>query len=310
MLIVSSGIASVPVRAQAGERYFPETGHTLSGEYLTFYTSIPNPEEVYGFPITEPFYQESFGLQVQFFQKARFEFHPDNPAGQRIVLTNLGEYTHDKGSPVQLTTYAGGCKIFSSEVDHRYPVCYSFLDFYQANGGPDQFGLPISGMEMQSGYIMQYFENARLEWHPELPAGENITIGNLGEIYFNLLHLDPSRLFPEDGPGNNLVREPVTVVPRAFVSSAVVGNGEEQTVYVTVQDQNNVPIPNAGVTGSVILPNSIAVPLELPVTNADGISQYSFRVQSGDQTGMATVIIEVATEEGSQTFRTSFRIWY
>ncbi|MBN2500009.1 MAG: hypothetical protein JXB38_04520 [Anaerolineales bacterium] len=314
LLIVSSVDLSTTAYAQTGEPdYFPETGHTLTGEYFTFYYSIPNPKEVYGFPITEPFYQESFGLQVQFFEKARFEYHPEKPEGERIVLTNLGEFTHDEGAPINLTTYAGGCKILSDEVDHRYPVCYSFLTFYEANGGAEQFGLPISEMEMQSGYIMQYFERARLEWHPALPDGKKVVIGNLGEVYFNLLHLSPPLLYPVPDPDENnlpVQKIPLVMVPRAFVRSAVVGNGEVQTVYVTVEDQNNVPVEDAKITGSVLLPNSLVVPLNLAPTDEDGVSKAAFTVQAGDQTGMATVVIEVQKDGEKETFRTSFRIWY
>ena len=36
----------------------------------------------------------------------------------------------------------------------------------------------------------------------------------------------------------------------------------------------------------------------------------SFTVQSGDHTGMATVVIEVQKDGTKEDFRTSFRIWY
>jgi hypothetical protein len=29
---------------------FPETGHTITGEFLDFYQQIPNPELIYGYP--------------------------------------------------------------------------------------------------------------------------------------------------------------------------------------------------------------------------------------------------------------------
>jgi hypothetical protein len=81
-------------------------------------------------------------------------------------------------------------------------------------------------------------------------------------------------------------------------------------VYVTVEDQNNVPIEDAKITGSVLLPNSLVVPLNLGPTDEDGVSKASFTVQAGDQTGMATVVIEVQKDGAKETFRTSFRIWY
>lgn len=42
-----------------------------------------------------------------------------------------------------------------------------FLDFYDAQGGVPQFGYPVTPARMESGYLVQWTERQRLEYHPE-----------------------------------------------------------------------------------------------------------------------------------------------
>ena len=57
-----------------------------------------------------------------------------------------------------------------------------FLVYYDAHGGSATFGLPITDDFVdENGQLMQYFQRARLEWHPEAPEGQNVRLGNLGE---------------------------------------------------------------------------------------------------------------------------------
>ncbi|HEX7101333.1 MAG TPA: S8 family serine peptidase [Nitrolancea sp.] len=70
-----------------GVRYFAETQHTLSGSFRDFWQANGGVA-VFGFPISEPF--EQGGLLVQYFERSRFEYHPDLPSGSRVLLTRLG----------------------------------------------------------------------------------------------------------------------------------------------------------------------------------------------------------------------------
>lgn len=75
--------------AQTGVRYFPETGHTLRGDFLTFWEQHGGLE-IFGFPISEP--QLENGYRVQYFERARFEQRlttRDEP--QPVELAPLGE---------------------------------------------------------------------------------------------------------------------------------------------------------------------------------------------------------------------------
>jgi len=74
----------------ADKRFFPETGHTLSGAFKTYWDAhggLP----IYGLPLCEPFEEKSatdtLTYLVQYFERNRFEYHPDTKG---IALGLLG----------------------------------------------------------------------------------------------------------------------------------------------------------------------------------------------------------------------------
>jgi hypothetical protein len=77
-----------PVRAP-GLRYFPETGHTLRGEFLNFWNRRGNLP-IFGFPVSEELVQrldDGRNYLVQYFERGRFEL-----VGSRVRLGNLGSF--------------------------------------------------------------------------------------------------------------------------------------------------------------------------------------------------------------------------
>lgn len=78
--------------------YFPETGHTLSGDFLTFFRANGDTVQ-FGRPISEPFIHQ--GRISQDFQSARFIWYPDLPPQARVQLEPLGE-TYFLGSGLSL----------------------------------------------------------------------------------------------------------------------------------------------------------------------------------------------------------------
>lgn len=71
---------------------FYETGHTVQGNFLNTYLSVPNHDQVFGLPITEQFLSPTCDRLVQYFQKARFELFPENPPELRVRITPFREY--------------------------------------------------------------------------------------------------------------------------------------------------------------------------------------------------------------------------
>ena len=164
-----------PSQAQTSvQRYFPETGHTVKGEFLNAYERVTNPLLLYGFPITESFVDPIYGT-LQYFQKARFELHPELPAGQRVQVSTLGKYLYQPGPSLPSGEDPNACRQFPN----GYQVCLAFLDFYDANGGGAGFGWPISKIGKYKGRSAQYFEKTRFEWPPEFPFGQRVALGEV-----------------------------------------------------------------------------------------------------------------------------------
>ena len=55
------------------------------------------------------------------------------------------------------------------------------MKFYDANGGVPQFGYPVTPARMEGGYLVQWTERQRLEYHPENEGtGFEVLLGPLG----------------------------------------------------------------------------------------------------------------------------------
>ncbi|MHB1134352.1 MAG: hypothetical protein ACYC4L_18430 [Chloroflexota bacterium] len=67
--------------------FFPETGHVLAFAFKDFWLARGGLN-VFGYPTTEQLVEN--GVIVQYCQRARFEWRPENPAGQQVVLGDLG----------------------------------------------------------------------------------------------------------------------------------------------------------------------------------------------------------------------------
>lgn len=74
----------VPAHMDPDRMYFPETGHFVSAGFLAYWKSHGGVE-IFGYPITEEFTEQNpetpagdgSSRTVQYFQRARFEFHPE-----------------------------------------------------------------------------------------------------------------------------------------------------------------------------------------------------------------------------------------
>jgi hypothetical protein len=306
VLLLGGGI---PVRAQqTSGQFFSQTGHNVIGEFWAFYQGVPDAAVVFGFPITEQFTSaDGSGLTVQYFERARFELHTDQPVGRRVQLTALGERLYQSGAPSLNLTTPGSCRVIQG-----FGVCYDFLAFFDRHGGTARFGEPISAFEFRpDGRILQYFQKARLEWYPELPAAQSVRLGDLGRLYFNTLE-EPERLNAMP-PANNIpvrVSVPISIHVRAFVDQAVTGPAGEQRVFVVVRDQALGPV--AGATGAVTvhLPDGQDL-IYLVTTDAAGVAVIS-SIPFADQPFGNLVLLDVqmAYQGLRAATATSFRIWH
>ena len=299
--------SSHPVLAQdGGGRYFNETGQWVNGEFLDFYQSFPNAAFLFGAPISSEFNDPENGVRIQYFQRTRFEYHPENSPGERVALTMLGSLLYEAGEPAPVPAFSPACEAVESNPIGGYRICYSFLDFYKEHGGLEQFGYPISELEYHNERMVQYFEYARIEWYPEYRPGLQITLGDLGLLDFKQRGLDPAFLEPQPG----LIEAPLlNLRTKAFVEKAAVAAGEDQTLFVTVHDQNLRPVAGAQVSYTVKFSDGTVLRDLMEPTNDQGISSNSFPVLAEGR-DIAEVIITVSNGSLMEIVRTSFRVWW
>jgi hypothetical protein len=307
--MVLTGLPGRLANAQviADREYFPETGHWVTGEFLTKYYSVPNPEELFGDPVTDAFPDNISGLTVQYFEKARFELHPYEIPDLHVKLSNLGSYLYQKGQTLPILFNASGCD-FYPQVDNGYYICFDFLKFFNQNGGVAHFGYPISNFEIYNGWIVQHFQRARLEWHPENPQGSRVVVSNLGIEYFHKHGEDKTLTNPVKG--DHIVQKPITELTiLAFIKTPVMSFDGTQTLYVIVKDKNRTPVENVAIKFNVNYPNGGVQFFEMGPTNARGISILRFPVHAE-----APGIIEVQVTGTFEPFRadtkTSFQVWW
>lgn len=170
--------------------YFKETGHNLSNTFKRYWEG-KGGLALYGFPISEEF-QEN-GFTVQYFERARFEYHPENSGtSNEVQLGLLGNLIaagrREAGeAPFQpIAPFNNSANdVYFSQTGHG--LRGGFKAFWEANGGLAQFGYPISEEFQEQNavdgkvYTVQYFERNRFEWHPEFAKTQaEFQLGLLG----------------------------------------------------------------------------------------------------------------------------------
>lgn len=94
-------------KAPADSTYFPETKHTLQGDFLEYWKSHGGLDQ-FGYPLSEPFTEKNSvdgkNYTVQYFERNRFELHPENQAPYRVLLGLLGsQIAQEKKLPLTAT---------------------------------------------------------------------------------------------------------------------------------------------------------------------------------------------------------------
>lgn len=298
---------------QNGERYFEETGHWVSGVFLDYFNS-QGGLEIFGYPITEPFVDQ--GLLVQYFQKARMEWHPNNPDPYKILLGLLGEELKYRHSPIPQPQSTSRRKVYFPETGHT--LAYAFLDYFKAHGSIDIFGYPITEMHFEDGKIVQYFQRLKMEWYTDDPTS-TIRIGNLGELYVNIYkdRMPPEVLRPVENQrpetGSPTSTPEITGI-RAVVSLrySVMSQKRNQIVSVLVTDNNGDPLSNAQVTISF----ETSAGKQLPDSNrslrtdARGFVQDSVPVNEGYSGSQIIVRAYVTLGNLNTTAQNVFLLWW
>jgi hypothetical protein len=169
-------VRSVP----PGGRYFAETNQVLRGRFLEYWEQNGGLAR-YGFPLSPELLEtgaDGKAYMVQHFERNRFEYHPEQAAPYDVLLGRLGaDYLERQG-----IDWAEAPKL-----PYAPPGCTPFKSYWEQNGGLAQWGFPITEPLTETNsldgkeYLVQYFERARMEAHPENVPPYTILVGLLGQ---------------------------------------------------------------------------------------------------------------------------------
>jgi hypothetical protein len=186
-----------------GSAYYSSTGHNLSPLFKPYWNSHGGLAQ-FGYPQTEAFREvnpaDGKVYMVQYFERNRFEYHPEYAGTQYEVLLGL------LGNQLTADRRVKGESPFNRVADAHYPGGTYFSStghtlrnilkaYWEANGGLAIYGFPISEefeeVNPDDGhtYIVQYFERNRFEYHPD----------NKGTPYEVLLGLLGNTLLKQKG---------------------------------------------------------------------------------------------------------------
>src|SRR5204863_8772128 len=87
--------------APAGPLYFPQTGQTGSGAFARYWAANGGLA-LYGYPLTEERrerLEDGQEYTVQYFERARFEQHPENAPPYDVLLGQFGRRLHPADPP-------------------------------------------------------------------------------------------------------------------------------------------------------------------------------------------------------------------
>ncbi len=135
------------VQAQSGEaegEFFDASGHFVGEPFISFYNENGGLV-VFGYPITERFFDHRLGREVQYFEQVRLELWPENAPPYHVQLGLLGDEL-ESGFPTVDPTRDPNCRYF---IATGHSACLAFLDFFNDRGGVDIFGYPSSLSERQ-----------------------------------------------------------------------------------------------------------------------------------------------------------------
>lgn len=200
LLLLTMVVAVTPAKqAEASHaRWCPQqTGFCSENAFLDFWRAVDEATggyalDIIGFPIT-PALRAPNGLIVQFYERAIFEWHPQNRLEYQVLLTRLGAFAIENDTRLGLKQEAAAgpkpcenantCYIFNAT---NHTLRGTFLQYWTENGG-----LPVFGMAMTEQfqlrytdgnvYTVQYFERNRFEAHPENSNRRyQVLLGRLG----------------------------------------------------------------------------------------------------------------------------------
>jgi hypothetical protein len=187
-----------PFESNDERSYFPETGHSLGGEFKRYWERNGGLS-VFGYPLSEEYTElgsDGRSYTVQYFQRNIFEYHPENQPPYNVLIRRIGdEVLRAQGRDWFIFPKTGqqpGCLYFEQTGN---ALCEPFLSAWRSQGlefdgrGDKSFeeslalfGQPISPPQIEEiapGVVLtvQWFERGRFEDH----GSSGVLLGLLGD---------------------------------------------------------------------------------------------------------------------------------
>ena len=264
-------------------------------------------EAALGEPITVAYSPENNGRLVQYFERVRLD-----RVGSEILLYPLGTWASEGVNQAAIVEAAVPENGRSRTFENGETVYDAFLLFYEDHSGEQLLGNPISPQFQEGGVWTQYFENGRLEWHPELPVGQRVQLGLLGQAHFD------DQMAADYRPATNFIPGPsagvTNVALDAAVSSPILYSGDEQTLFVTVfSGDGSGPMADMRLQAVVFDENGRLIEtIDLPRSDSDGRSQQQIILPNISAGQDIEVRVEALNGSGSSLGTTSllFKTWW
>ncbi|MEA2574905.1 MAG: hypothetical protein QOH93_2203, partial [Chloroflexia bacterium] len=223
MALSLAPMSARPAAAQGQSRNLGPNNIPVAGRFLEVWSaagSEQNSVYVNGYPITarrpEISVDDGKVYDTQWFERARYEAHPENKAPYDVLLGLLGvrlsegRGTVDPGTKkvrnaadaafvaIDKPADASATKVWFQET--RHSVSGKILEYWNKYGGLQQFGFPLSEQFQEVSatdgktYTVQYFERNRFELHPEKAAPYEVELGLLGVQQYKLTPIPADQL--------------------------------------------------------------------------------------------------------------------
>lgn len=193
LIAEGAGLASrSPLAAAAPD--FTLNGFTVAEPFASYWLQTGGLAQ-HGLPLSnrlgEPSFIDGQPYAIQYFERAVFELHPEFVGTENEVLLQLlGREAYERrygpsGAPDQLPNTAPDA-VFFRETGKR--LGGRFLAYWQQHGGLRQQGYPVSDEFREvsaldgTAYMVQYFERAVFEWHPEQAPPYDVLLTHLGRF--------------------------------------------------------------------------------------------------------------------------------
>jgi hypothetical protein len=207
ILLLLAPVFTPMANANPRQRCFVETGYCIQGRFLEYWEQhggLP----IFGYPlgpeVSEVSREDGRSYTVQWFERARFERHPENGRPYDVLLGRLGDDAlllqgRDWWREGREVGPKDECLWFEKTGHNVCDVApgLGFWSYWRQHGLRSSaldsygrslalFGLPLSEARLEINpddgqpYLIQWFERARFEEHVEQSGASRVLLGLLG----------------------------------------------------------------------------------------------------------------------------------